>query len=306
MASLKDAKVVTLEMLAEAWPDEYENSLSKAQEKKAADVEMQSESEVNSDLPSLADMTLVPAVAHAITSGETADIETMLWMPGKIPGVKTALRAQSPFPDAGVALLVKLLQKELEPDSRKLDLSGFSLSSAQIKTLVSAINGIETLDLSRNPLVAIDTVRVVLTALPQLKRLVLLGCSTISLEDINSLLVSEPKLFYHLEALIHPALLRELEDASVTSSYPCGFSYIGIHNNFLKACSLPFFTPSRVVQALTDVLQPLCVKYGSHSFLQRGRLGFCLQNTRVQWGWGCVRFHPSNLPAAEYEREAFG
>lgn len=30
----------------------------------------------------------------------------------------------------------------------------------------------------------------------------------------------------------------------------------------LRGCSLPFFTPSRVVQALIDILEPLCSRYG--------------------------------------------
>jgi hypothetical protein len=116
----------------------------------------------------------------------------------------------------------------------------------------------------------IQHVRVILTQFPQLKRLILLDCPSILSEDIRELLDAEPQLINHLEALIHPFLLGELNDASDNSPYRNAFAYVGIYGHGLKACSLPFFTPSRVIQALIDTLQPIRdpTSYLSYSFLQ--------------------------------------
>jgi len=249
---LQDYKLVTLQMLAEAWPSEYEKSLRVAQpvaDTIPAYVALPA-------LPSLADMTVVPAVINALHIGDTCEIEAMLWMPGKTDLVKTALRTQAPLLDTGIALLTKIIAQEVEED-RVLDLSGLVLSSKQLITLISAIGKVESLDLSHNPVITIDTIRTILTAMP-LKRLVLLGCSSVLSSDINNLLHSEPELFYTMEALIHPFLLGRLKDVTDTSPYCNSFSYIGLHDDPpLIACSLPFFMPSTVIQALIDSLGPL-------------------------------------------------
>jgi hypothetical protein len=135
-----------------------------------------------------------------------------------------------------------------------LNLSGFSLNIAQIEHLVVAVKGIKVLDLSYILTMDIDTVRFVLETHPQLKRLVLLGCPQISLLDIQELLCTKPELFIELEALIHPALLGELNNAHDHISYLNAFSFIGIHQYGFNACSLPFFSPPHVIQALTDSL----------------------------------------------------
>jgi len=256
-------KVIDVEMLAEAWPEEYEG---KGTEDKVVDAG--SESDAASVLPSLVNLTITPAIVHAIESGETADIEGMIWMPGKASVVKTALRELSPFPVNGMALLAKVIEKELETDKTQLDLSGFTLSSAQLKTLISPLKGIDNVDLSHMSTATIDDVHVILTTFPQLKRLILLDCPLISSENIRDLLDTEPQLFNNLEAFIHPFLLGILEDASDTRPYRNAFSYIGIHNHIIRACSLPFFTPSTVIQALIDTLQPLRDPFASFTVLQ--------------------------------------
>ena len=261
IAKLKDVKLIDVGMLAEAWPEEYE--------KQGAD---ENAAEAGSDLdtlvlPSLASMTMTPAVAHAAEDGDTADIETMVWMPDKATEVKTALRELSPFPDGGMTLLAKVIEMQLESNKTHLDLSGFSLSSAQLETLISSMEGIEVVNLSHSS-TSIDDVRVILTKFPQLKRLVLLDCPSISSENIRDLLDTELQLFNHLEALLHPFLLGILHDASDTRPYRNAFSYIGLHSHQLKSCSLPFFTPSTIIQALIDTLQPLRDPFGSFSVLQ--------------------------------------
>jgi hypothetical protein len=221
-----------------------------------------------SNLPSLVDITIVPAILHAIQGGETADIEAMIWMPGKASAVKEILRQQSPFPDTGMTLLAQVIEKEMEVDNTQLDLSRIPLSSTQLGTFISSMENFDTVDLSHTSTATVDSVRMVLAKFPQLKRLVLIECPSISSDDIRSLLDTEPTLFNHLEALVHPFFFGVLNDVADCCPYPNAFSYIGVHGNSLKACSLPFFNPSQVIQALIDALGPLGEKFKSYSFSQ--------------------------------------
>lgn len=260
IAKLKDVKLVEPWMLAEAWSAEYKEVSGNTE--KAPEAVMEP---VKSEIPSLVDLTIPLLAAHAIPSGETADIEAMVWMPDKRSAIKAVLRQLSPFPEGGMSLLKKVIGQELEKHNAQLDLSGFALSSAQLEALIPAMS-IDVVNLSDMPAVTIDAVRHILTKLPQLKRLILFECPSISSDDIYSLLSTEPGLFNRLDALIHPCLFGELKDTEDLCPYHNAFSYIGAHSRGLKACSLPFFTPSRVIQALIDILGPLCDEYGAYSF----------------------------------------
>lgn len=253
IALLDDYKLLDLQMLAEAWPAEYEKQHRQSQQNKAP-----SESALPDVLLSLADMAITPAVVHAVKSDDTVDIEGMVWMPGKADTIKTALRAQTPFPNSALTLLKKIIAHDLE-EGHSLDLSGFTLSTEQISKLVVDVEKAESLNLSQNPAITIDGVRAVLAAIP-LKRIILLGCPSVSSEDVKNLVESEPKLFYHLDAFVHPFFLGVLKDGEVASPYTNAFSYIGIHKGMggpLKAASLPFFTPENIIHALYDYLAAL-------------------------------------------------
>ena len=60
------------------------------------------------------------------------DIDAMICTPGKASAVKTTLRGLSPFPDTGMALLAKVIEKGLEASGTQLDLSGFTRNSKSI------------------------------------------------------------------------------------------------------------------------------------------------------------------------------
>ncbi|KAL6306820.1 hypothetical protein BKA93DRAFT_140786 [Sparassis latifolia] len=223
IALLDGENMVTLEMLAEAWPDEFGNDLKK---KKSALF-----TENDAIIPSLATMSLAPAVDHAIKLGDTSGLETMLWLPGKIAtDMKALLQEKSPFPDAAVSLLVKIVR------------------------MVSQLERLESLNLSFNPRVTADTIREILSAVPGLKRLVLMGCPAVEDDDLYKLMRSQPKLFYRVEALMHPSVLTLQEPPP----YPITFSFMTNHTHtmpMIRGCSLPLFTPAGVVNALTDVLR---------------------------------------------------
>lgn len=269
LANLQGMKLVDLRVLAEAWPGEYsENNIG--------DMDAPAEEEQDvSILPSLASLTIGPATMYAVDIGETTDIERMVWLPGKCVEIKAALRKLSPFPETGMMLLANVVGNELEKDRTHLDLSGISLSSVQIETLISRVDQelVDSVNLSHISTATIQNICTILTKFRRLKSLVLIGCPTISSRDINDSLVDmEPHLFTYLEALIHPFLLNVLNDKSDTCSYRDTFSSIGIHNFAFRGCSLLFFTPSSVIRALIDFLQPLREvenqPFRSYSFLR--------------------------------------
>lgn len=251
VALLKDYKIVSLQMLAEAWPSEYEKAFRKYEKDGvAADASA-------SALPSLLDMSILPAITHALKSNDTTNIEALVWMPGKVDTLKPALSMRKPFPDGGMTLLKKIIAAEVEKGGA-IDLSGFELSTKQIIDLVPDLGKAESLDLSHNPILTIDAVRAILSTIP-IRRLVLLDCPFISSSDISTLLKTEPRLFYHLEALIHPFFFSVLRDTLNTSPYPNAFSYIGIHQglrNPLTAASLPYFTLETVLCGIAAFLAP--------------------------------------------------
>ena len=108
----------------------------------------------------------------------------------------------------------------------------------------------EVLKLSHNPLVTAETIRSLLSVLPDLRRLVALGIS-IPHQDLFNLLAN--KLFFHLEALVIPEFCGRNG-----GPYPNAFTFFETGDKYLGAtiASLPYFTPALVVQVLTDYLSP--------------------------------------------------
>ncbi|KAG9219118.1 hypothetical protein CCMSSC00406_0001528 [Pleurotus cornucopiae] len=233
IASLDDVKLITTEMLAEAWPREYARAGGGSKTDEVADP---------SDQPALADDNI----------GNFDELEKLVWIPEKAKLIKAALREIDPFPDAAIPLLRRVYEVESQTNKNELDLTGLPLSSDQILDFVSQHSDIQRLKLSNMPNVTIDTVRNLLTSVPSISHLNLLGTS-IANESILELLAEEPKLFYNMEALIHPALLTYAKKAP----YKAAFTFPGISGaSMIGGCSaLPFFTPQRVVQAFSDFLR---------------------------------------------------
>ncbi|KAJ7179228.1 hypothetical protein C8R46DRAFT_1187614 [Mycena filopes] len=231
--ALSGERLMTLDMLAEAWPSEYSAAASNATEESVTDA----------------------AGVESTATCETDELEGLVWMPGKAHHIKSVLRGQIPFPDSGISLLAKVLEHEAGSVSNTIDLAGFSLSDSQFTSVLTATgtDKVEILELSHNSNITVDTLRKVLSMSPKLRRLVLLN-TQISEEQIHQLLIDEPQLFYSIEELVHPAFLSWQDDAR----YPVQFAYVGLHGHQVasSAC-LPVFTPATVVQSLTDFLSPL-------------------------------------------------
>ncbi|KAJ7276309.1 hypothetical protein B0H12DRAFT_1005119 [Mycena haematopus] len=256
--ALRNERVMKLDVLAEAWPEEYESS---APTNLTEDLE--SLSLASKPVPSLVDLSLKPAIEHGIQTGQTEELEELVWHPGKADLMKPVLREQKPFPESGMPLLTKVIQHEV---GKSLDLSGFSLSEDQLVSLLTfpGIENIELLNLSHNPDVTTDVLRQILPTTPKLRRLILFGTS-ISDEEIYEFLEQEPKLFLSVEELVHPTFLSWQDPAN----YPNGFAYVGLHSTSgLTACSasLAVFTPATVIQSLADLLGPIATMNQYESF----------------------------------------
>lgn len=259
IAALEGEKVMTLAMLAEAWPSEYEQKLKKLeQERVAEDASVSGAAAPSSNVadsvdsvlvPSLTELTLKPALDHALETGDTQELEKIIWMPGRASAVRSALlsRNEESFSDAGMSLLAEIA---LESKSDTLDLSGFNLSVQQITDIVSKMETpVRILKLSGNKLITDKSVSDILGAIPTMRRLWLLD-TNIGSEDLLTLLVEQPKLFYGIETIVHDLFMHMYS----RSPYPTAFSFSLWSSQAKTRFSLPFFTPSSILQCLTDAL----------------------------------------------------
>ncbi|KAF7301362.1 hypothetical protein MIND_00701400 [Mycena indigotica] len=229
--ALRGERLMTIDVLAEAWPEEYNEGDSKPAVK---------QKKPRQHLPTLVELTLGPAVEHGLKTGDLEVIEDMVWHPGKAAAMWPALRRQNPFPEVGMSLLIKVVQQQVPTTATSLDLSGFSLSNQQILTVLEQCNidNLQHLDLSHNPNISVDVIRLVLGQYPNLQRLILLGTS-IANHDLNQMLSAEPSLFRN-------------------SIAPSAFSFLGILDmNTVAMTSLPIFSPLALIQSMTDILFPL-------------------------------------------------
>ena len=228
--------MITIDMLAEAWPGEYTpNGLNSFR----LSLELKMSSATSSMLPSLVELTFVPALNHVLQTGETDYLNPFMLLPSHVSKIKETLRAHNPISEFGFTLLSKLIPV----DAKFIDLSHFSLNGDQLTRLLSLRDSVEVLNLSHMPQMTTDIFRQLITILPNLRRLVLLH--TIPDADILCLLSESPELFYRIDSLIHSAFLRPLDEAT----FPVAFFHITAPD---FAVSLPYFTPGQLVQALTD------------------------------------------------------
>ncbi|KAI0043329.1 hypothetical protein FA95DRAFT_1563456, partial [Auriscalpium vulgare] len=247
ITAMKAIPMITSEMLHEAWPSDYEHTVT-------TDAAKAEREEPPVELPSMRAMTLRVAIAHTLDSeeGDTSGLEDWMWQPEMLTFARAALRERNPFPNTGVPLLKAIVARGLEADPSSIDLSGFVLSSAQIAQIVTGGASLRTVTLSNNAIVTVEAVRHVLTAAPNLERLVLLGCPAITDAALVALVEAEPALFYRIGALLHPAFLTAGD-----VNYANAFSLVLFDRQSIQTFSRPYFTPEGVVDALTVLLGAL-------------------------------------------------
>lgn len=261
---LDGERLVTLQMLAEAWPQEYMKSFEnqKRQEMLRGDNEPQNTTDesagdpvVATVLPALTEMSLKSATIHSLEIDDIEELDGILDIPGMAGSMKDILQQRTELTPIGVTLLKKIFAIESQTQPRSLDLSEFShcLSPDQVLDVVSEYgDSLDVLNLSYHTNLTGDIVLKVLQAAPRLRRLVLMGCTSVVDDELYRIRHVEPHLFLHMEALLHPAFLPVLEDGSIRVRYPCAFSVIGSHkyHRSIFGASLPFFTPTQALQTL--------------------------------------------------------
>jgi hypothetical protein len=241
ITSLDDAPLITIDKLADAWPHEYRSAKTPPTQVQHAVLQA----------PCLADLSVEPAVNHALEVGHIETLELLFDIPGKAALIKDALQKRVSLPDPATTLVAKFISQEVQK-SKELDLSHWALTSEQVVKLVSEQVGVESLCLSHNHHVTKTTVLEVLSAQPTIRKLVLLD-TAVTNTDMAELLSENPIIFYSLEAIIHPSFFqwrrKNIQPIAFTHITSTGRQHDG------SAVSLPYFTPGQVVQALMDLLR---------------------------------------------------
>jgi len=257
LQALASIPLVTQDMLDEAWPEQDRNEAdtNPADAGVVTIIAGTDEPQVMADtfIPSLAQMSLVPALDQAISSGDTSNIERLLSQPDKAQQIRSYLRNQKPFPSNAVSLLEALVADE---QSESIDLSGFDLSTDRLlQVLSSRKNTVHALNLSGNECITSETVAQLLTTLSSLRRLVLIGCPSIKEADLFDLLRNKPELFYNLNTLLHPSLL----DVYEPPRWPVAFTFVCTSQATMaprmRGCCFPVFTPTSIMQSLLDLVE---------------------------------------------------
>ncbi|THU76843.1 hypothetical protein K435DRAFT_974256 [Dendrothele bispora CBS 962.96] len=268
VSNFEGVRVLTSDVLVEAWPDEYKSGNPRPEIDTTMSAEPQSQT-----VPSLVDLALSPAVDHALASDDIEQLEYLLMIPGKADLVKKFLMTKNPLPDSGTALLTDIITQEFESTSRVvLDLSEYPyLSSDQVVHIVNAFANtlpgrIRSLKLSGNQNISTATVVKALEAFPQLLRLVLLNTS-ITDDRLLELISTSPNLFFNLHDLVHPAFLVGIDDSVLYSNGPVkwettlhpvyrhGLTFVSLSDcHEICTASVPFFNPEQLLIKLTRPL----------------------------------------------------
>ncbi|KAK1221360.1 hypothetical protein PQX77_015829 [Marasmius sp. AFHP31] len=252
-------KVIPGNALAETWPGTFAGSSSPSPSM------ISSQDQV--PVPTLADLTLAPAIQQVAESGEPSFefLEPFLRLPEKAASILNVLRDMNSrlrrdtafYKQPGVLGLIKRIVEAHHNIINPTDLTIPSNRLIEILSILKASHRIQYLNLSHNKHVSIQTIRAVLEAHPRIHRLVLYGTS-ISGGDLNSMLERERHLFFGVDELIHP-LLFSLDNR--TRRYPAFsffFSRPGCLSSTHFAVSLassPLLTPSVVLQSVADLFK---------------------------------------------------
>lgn len=250
VATFKGVALLTEGPLSEAWPWSSESFAEEPAHCASTDV-APSASEWRT-IPTLADLTFDSALDQAIASNDTHAVDMLLSDSTKARRVRAYLRRQRPFPSSAIGLLTACLREDLEElDAPAVDLSGYDLFTEQVvQLLASHPTEIEVLNLCFNERITAGSIPQILAVAPSVRRLLIIGCTSIEETELFDMLRTKPELFFQLEALIYPSLMRFTEPLT----QPIAFT-IACSSSDMKqwsGCCLPVFTPTSVVQSFID------------------------------------------------------
>ncbi|KAJ8519780.1 hypothetical protein ONZ45_g3297 [Pleurotus djamor] len=298
IGALDNIPLITLEVLAEVWPHEYMKSTSAASLGTEVLTKIRAANPSLGGVPQLSEITIDLAVRQSIDEEDFSAIEQLIWMPGRADQILSALSQQDKFSEGALSLVAKVL--DVDPNRDTVNLSGWKLASGQIKSLFSGRVGVKSVNLARMPNVTIDCVRGILTVIPTISCLNLLG-TPISNEDIVGLLSTEPELFYHMDVLLHKVFLSFHEHAPYDAAFwfpaPASIMAGG------ASSAIPYFTPQRIVQTFTDYLSPFAAEpmMMSLSSAYLGLLGLACMSygprpEGQKWGERFISILPTDEP----------
>ncbi|KIY67804.1 hypothetical protein CYLTODRAFT_490290 [Cylindrobasidium torrendii FP15055 ss-10] len=292
IARLDGTPVLSINALAEAWPHEYEA------EEESVDSD-EDKDPVAATIPSLSSL----AIDAAISSEQMAGLEDLAWMPDKAALIMARLRSALEIPDSAIPVLAEAVKSEVQAGNVRVDLSMYSLTQKQTLDCISKID--DTIYSIKVPkMFAIDALRELLTARPDLRRIDLLATS-ISSVDLAELLHTEPKLFFQVESLIHaPLTLHPGSLEECDGHYFPAFTFVHLTQNHMSggfpAKSLLLLYPPQIVQNLTDYLglftkDDLGRDYsvGGKDLLSRVVIGAATRPEGVSWHQRHVNSHPN-------------
>ncbi|TFY66869.1 hypothetical protein EVG20_g4221 [Dentipellis fragilis] len=253
IALFDDVPLIKQSSLAEAWPAEYR--LEESDKDKGEDEDAPAEEAERA--PKASDDVLVTAaIAALIQGGDSGKIEGVLLQRDRRNAFRTQLCKLRPFPDELAPFLAKVFREE--EDNKYVDLAGSSLDTNQLCQLLPEIQAVEVLNLSKNPYINTGTLLQILPQLPNLRRLVLLGCSGIPPHDLKAIIAEKPELFDPLDAIIHSLFLSRASSLPYNPRFAIRWvSYKNHRGNQLF--TMPTFNLARIIQTLIDLLRPLTI-----------------------------------------------
>ncbi|KAI0751221.1 hypothetical protein C8Q80DRAFT_1156099 [Daedaleopsis nitida] len=240
VSNLANVPLITANGLREAWPEERFRGARKSSSSAISPPLAYDDA----GLP----LTLGASVKHAINDdADAAELERLIWLPGKACQVLNILRDVSPFTEGAIRLLARALS---ELKTTYVDLPGFQLTGPQVVALLSNVDDVESLNLSSDPLVVADDVLDIIATAPTLRRLNLMDCREVSGERLVELVMTQPARFRTVEGILHPAILT----INKPDPYPCAFTYSTMENRQIACIALPFFSAAQVVQGAIYVI----------------------------------------------------
>ena len=195
-------------------------------------------------------------------NGESDDLNAVV--PTSLAGVECAkdvLRSISPLPKRALDLLGRLAKFECHELSGYIDLSGFDISHVVVLEILSQCDYPTSLNISCNSCINVDGLATIIGSMPAFRRVNLMACPAISEADLYDFIRLHMPLLRNFEAIQHPYFLTAVKPRT----YPASFTFVYLESDSLGmlrhiqlrdasvGVSLPFFTPTQVLQALTRV-----------------------------------------------------
>ena len=266
----KDVRLIELWMLHEAWPEDAYDDVK-------PDSQVTGSTDSEASVPSLSELCLRTAVRH--TGIEDIEVfEATMSLPGVGAKLLGLLAEEHEISDAMVGPMIKALSVYPGRDHSVLDLSLYALTAKQVILVASHFPKTHVLNLNKNPYITSATLCQLLPSLPELTRLIVYECPSISISDILALRCSGD--YPSLQAVYHRAYMMcadelaklqndgstwprvrakraatELSNPTHRPQVSFTFAFSGTDDKSLVGCTVPFLSPRAVVTSLCDTLE---------------------------------------------------